>query len=146
MSQEPITAHHGPALAVDRSARMGRPNAGPSRAGAGSPGLLWVGTWSGEDFVVLKGQLVSVTQNGLFAVVDGPVRAGQRIWLRLDGTASSATNVPALVLGATWLRRGRCALRLELPENGPVGFYEALVREFSRARAQTHAPRPSPPR
>lgn len=101
--------------------------------GARPPGTCWIGVWADQDFVVLKAQVVNLTSKGLFAVADGTVRPGQTVWLRLAGAGPGA-NVPALVLGAAWLRRGRCALRLELPEHAPPGFYEELVRECSRLR------------
>jgi hypothetical protein len=103
-------------------------------------GKFSIGCWSGDDFIVVAAQLVNIGQDGLMAIVDGAIRKGQPVWLRLDG-AKPAENVQAIVLGATWLRRGRCALRLALPENCPVGFYEALVRCLWRRRPD---PRPAP--
>ena len=103
-------------------------------------GKIAIGCWSGDDFVVIDAQLINISQDGILATVNGPLRSGQSVWLRLD-EAKTLDNVQATVLGSNWLRRGRCAVRLALHEDCPAGVYEAMIQCLSRPRQD---PRPAP--
>ncbi|WP_406696838.1 hypothetical protein V5E97_38200 [Singulisphaera sp. Ch08] len=107
-----------------------------------APGKLALGCWSGDEFVIVNAQLINICQDGILAVVNGPIQVGQTVWLRLD-EAKSLDGIQATVLGSNWLRRGRSAVRLALNENCPAGVYEALVRSLSLSRSRQD-PRPAP--
>lgn len=89
-----------------------------------------VGTWSDGEFVLLEAELVGLSGDGVHALVRGAVEAGQPVWLRLQGSEGSR-GAPATVLSTTWLRGGRCAVRLALDEACPAGFIEALVARLA---------------
>ena len=92
---------------------------------------LLVGTWSDGEFMLLEAELVGLSGDGIHAMVRGAVATGQTVWLRLQGFDGSSSGAPATVLSTTWLRGGRCAVRLALDEACPAGFIEALVARLA---------------
>lgn len=110
--------------------RVAGPVRWPSRL-APEVGRLGLGYWSEDEFVIVAAQLVNISEDGILAIADGAVRPDRPAWVRLDMGASVGT-ARATVLAATWLRQGRCALRLVLDEDCPAGIYEALVSSLPR--------------
>jgi len=95
---------------------------------------FWVGCWIEKRFVVRKAHLLSLSGDGIQAIADGPIGRNQQVWLRRNLTRSSDT-APALVLASSWLRGGRCALRLALDEACPAGFLEGLVEDLAASES-----------
>ncbi len=94
-------------------------------------GRLVLGYWADDEFAIVAGELVNLSEDGILAIAEGLIRRDQRIWIRID-EATSVQTATATVLGANWLRDGRCALRLALDEDCPAGVYEALVACLAR--------------
>jgi hypothetical protein len=111
------------------SARRGRASSVNAPPGA----RIRLGFWAGEEFNLVGASLVNLCGDGLLVIADGAIPHNQTAWVRFDGPGS-AESVSVDVLGATPLRHGRCALRLELGEDSPPGFLEAMVERLARNR------------
>jgi hypothetical protein len=98
---------------------------------------LAIGTWVDGEFVLLEAELVGLSGDGALALVRGAIAVDQSVWLRLVDSAGSG-GAPATVLARTWLRGGRCAVRLALEEDCPAGFVETLVARLAETSAHRH--------
>src|SRR5262249_21599496 len=73
---------------------------------------LWVGWWAEDDFVLVEAQLVNISEGGVLVSVSPSPAQGQRVWMRLTGSATPE-SLEAIVIESKWaMLKRRFSVRL----------------------------------
>src|SRR5262249_20480009 len=87
---------------------------------------LWLGWRHERDFVVVRAELMNISQGGALLVVEEPPLKGQHVWLRLAGP-TPIEDVSAVVIETSRIGRGEHGVRIAFREPFPPEFYHAAI-------------------
>jgi hypothetical protein len=91
---------------------------------------LWMGWWSGDEFLLIQASLINISSGGVLVGVNPSPTEGQVVWMRLERSPLTE-SLAAVVLESKWsVLKRRFGVRLAFRQTCPSAFFQAALLDL----------------